>query len=58
MENKIRCPECLSDKLIKVGHVWSGRKLRQQYRCKGCGRLTIKPIVIDDTKEALMPGVA
>jgi len=41
---ELLCPECWSGMLIKVGHVWSGKKLRQEYRCKNCGRLTIKPI--------------
>lgn len=41
---KLLCPECLSDNLIKVGRVWSGHQLKQEYRCKNCGRLTIKPI--------------
>jgi len=44
MEMELLCPECLSYRLIKVGHCWSGKKLRQEYRCKNCGRLTIKPI--------------
>lgn len=53
--NKLRCPECLSDNLIKVGFVWSGKQLKQQYRCKDCARLTIKPIVMDKQKRELVP---
>lgn len=45
--NKLLCPECLSDNLIKVGRVWSGRQRKQEYRCKNCGRLTIRPIDTD-----------
>ncbi len=46
-------PECLSDKLVKVGHVWSGRERKQQYRCQSCGRLTIKPA--NPKKRELVP---
>jgi transposase-like protein len=39
-----KCPECGSDKLIKVGYVWSGRRKVQQYRCTVCGRTTVNPV--------------
>lgn len=48
------CPECKSPNIVKMGHVWSGRERRQQYRCQDCGRLTINPIIISNTKGNLV----
>jgi len=45
--NELRCPECMGRELIKLGPVWSGRKLKQRYLCKECGRTTIAPIIVD-----------
>ena len=39
-EERLRCPECNSYRLNKQG--WQGRK--QQYICRGCGKITAKPI--------------
>jgi DNA-directed RNA polymerase subunit RPC12/RpoP len=45
----IRCPECNSTRLIKFGtkfarNARTGRRHAvQQYQCKNCGRITIKP---------------
>jgi len=45
----LRCPECNSDGLIKFGTKFARdarsdkRRLVQQYQCKNCGRITIKP---------------
>ena len=47
------CPECGSEKLVKVGKVWSGRVLKQQHQCKACGRLTVKPLEVE--KGELVP---
>ena len=40
----LQCPECGSLLLVKHGVIWSGRQLKQNYRCKSCGRLTIHPL--------------
>ena len=45
----LRCPECLGYYLIKYGVVYrkeenEERIKKQQYQCKDCGRVTIKPI--------------
>jgi len=46
----MKCPECNSENLIKLGKKFSknketgNRKRIQQYQCKECGRITIKPI--------------
>lgn len=41
------CPECGSDELIKFGKRFAfrnGERVRvQQYQCKRCGRITVKP---------------
>lgn len=44
------CPECGSNKLIRFGKRWGKTKrtdekrtLLQQYQCKHCGRITLKP---------------
>ena len=48
-EVMLRCPECNSTKLIKFGRKFTRdrqtdkRHLVQQYQCKSCGRITIKP---------------
>lgn len=47
---KLLCPEFLNDILIRVRHVWSGKVLKQEYRYKNCGRLTIKPINPDELR--------
>lgn len=45
----LRCPECNSNRLIKFGTRFarnrqSNRRLVvQQYQCKNCGRITVKP---------------
>jgi transposase-like protein len=44
MRENLRCPECLSDQLVKVGFTPSGGKLKQDWRCKSCGRHTVRPI--------------
>lgn len=41
----MKCPECNSVRLIKFGKKFSNRRLVQQYQCKDCGRITIKPKV-------------
>ena len=46
MNKKLICPECGSNELIKQGVIWSGRNKVQQYRCKNCGRNTIRPMGI------------
>lgn len=38
------CPECRSYRLIKFGTKVVKRKKVQQYQCKDCGRITVKPI--------------
>jgi len=43
---ELKCPECDSVKLIKVGKGWSGRTKVQRYQCKDCGR-----IVTEELKE-------
>lgn len=46
----MQCPECGSSNLIRFGRkfVWgkgTGKRVRvQQYQCKGCGRITIRPL--------------
>jgi len=57
MTDRGYCPECLSKRLVKVGHVWSGRERKQQYRCQDCGRLTIKPATRENSRE-LVPSAA
>ncbi len=46
--DKKKCPECGSEKLIKHGIRFAGRKGNrakvQQYQCRDCGRITVKPI--------------
>jgi transposase-like protein len=43
----MNCPECKYDRLIKFGKKWvkvGGVRVEvQQYQCKDCGRITIKP---------------
>lgn len=39
------CPECLSTRLVKVGHVHTGGRQVQGWRCRACGRYTTKPIM-------------
>lgn len=41
--NKLICPECGSNDIVKQGVIWSGRSKVQQWRCKSCGRNTIHP---------------
>ena len=43
-EATIHCPECHGTNLVKQGVIWSGRTEVQQYRCKDCGRNTVKPV--------------
>jgi transposase-like protein len=43
--NKIKCPECNSENLVKAGKCIVKREETQVYRCKDCKRLTHKPIV-------------
>lgn len=44
-EEQMKCPECGSTRLIKYGKRFIRSKKReiQQYQCKNCGRITIKP---------------
>ena len=44
MKKRLICLECGSDELVKQGMIWSGRSKVQQWRCKSCGRNTIKPV--------------
>lgn len=48
MEVGIVCPECNKETLIKFGKKFikegDVRILKQQYQCKNCGRITVKPI--------------
>lgn len=45
----LMCPECGSDRLIRFGTKFARdtqsmkRRMVQQYQCKNCGRITIKP---------------
>jgi hypothetical protein len=45
----MRCPECKGNKLVKFGfkfvkNKFSGHREKiQQYQCKKCGRITVKP---------------
>lgn len=50
METILACPECGSTEIIKQGLVWSGRSKLQQWRCKHCGRNTVRPLVIDKSE--------
>jgi transposase-like protein len=53
---KLGCPECGSSRLVKFGcHVWIRRELKQQYRCKDCGRLTVYPVIVNENKLATKP---
>lgn len=44
-----RCPECDSNRLIRFGTKFvkdtqsKKRRVVQQYQCKDCGRITIRP---------------
>lgn len=48
MGEDIKCPECQSSNLKRFGKKWvrigENRQLEQQYQCKDCGRITVKPI--------------
>jgi len=50
MTSEIYCPEC-SNKMHKMGKIWSGRKQVQRYRCPKCGRTTIRTSEDDRSKE-------
>jgi len=46
----MKCPECLSERIIKFGLKFGGkdkisgkRDKKQQYRCMECGRVTVNP---------------
>lgn len=58
-KKNIVCPECLESALVKNGHIMSGGVLHQWYKCKNCGRLTIKPIDVDrlDQKNLILKPV-
>lgn len=47
-ENSKRCPECGRERLIKFGMRWvrrEGKRVKvQQFSCRDCGRITIKPL--------------
>jgi transposase-like protein len=45
------CPECHSDKLVRFGIKYTKRKPIQQYQCKNCHRITVKPKYIPDRNE-------
>ena len=47
-QEKLMCPECGSEKLIKFGMRWvkrEGKRVKvQQFSCRDCGRISIKPV--------------
>lgn len=50
----LRCPRCLSDRVVKNGNTHSGK---QNHRCRGCGRqFVVAPAKgpISDTTKALI----
>ena len=44
-DKQIICPECHSRRLIKFGIKLVKRQKAQQYQCKDCGRITVKPAI-------------
>jgi transposase-like protein len=47
--NEMKCPECGSNNLVKFGKKFAkdketGERVKnQQFQCKDCGRITVKP---------------
>lgn len=46
----LKCPKCLSDKVVRHSHSSSGR---QRYSCKSCGHRTVSPIGLDHIDESI-----
>ena len=50
----LKCPKCLSDKVVRHSHSSSGR---QRYSCKSCGHRTVSPIGLDHIDESIERGI-
>jgi hypothetical protein len=58
MENSLGCPHCKSKRMNKSGWRYSSKQLRQSYYCRDCHRITIKPLVSNETEAKLSEGTA
>lgn len=58
MVNSISCPHCESRRLNKSGWRYSSKELRQSYYCRDCHRITVKPLVNNETEAKLSEGAA
>jgi len=44
---KLRCKNCLSNNLRKIGFTITRHGRKRRYQCKDCGFVTVEPIDLD-----------